>query len=210
MALATPAADIQQEGTVKAKIFVRSLLLVAAGAALGGLVVTRVSPLPRTEAAGPAAAPTGGVDLVALRADVDRLKDAVPSQSHAMTDVGYQAANLWFAAEKKNWPLATFYLNETRSHIRWTIRIRPVRKDLAGNPVDLKGIFDPIESGVMTSLKDAIEKKDRGQFVTSYKQMLEACYACHKASDKPFLRPMIPLTESQSIINPDPNANWPQ
>jgi len=141
---------------------------------------------------------------------VDRLKEAVPSQSHAMTDVGYQYANLWFAGEKQNWPLATFYLNETRSHIRWTIRIRPVRKDLAGNPVDLKGIFDPIENGVMTSLKEAIEKKDRGQFVTSYKQMLEACYACHKASDKPFLRPMIPLTESQSIINRDPNARWPE
>jgi hypothetical protein len=195
---------------VKAKLFVRSLSLVAAGAALGGLVVARVSPLPRTQAAGPAAAVTGGVDLVALRADVDRLKEAVPSQSHAMTDVGYQFANLWFAADRKNWPLATFYFNETRSHIRWTIRIRPVRKNLAGNPVELKGIFDGIENGVMDSLKEAIEKKDRGRFVTSYRQMVEACYACHKASDKPFLRPMIPLTESQSIINPDPNATWPE
>jgi len=195
---------------LKAKIIVRGLFLFAGGAVLGALIVTRMSPLQRTEAAGPVAAATGGVDLVALRADVDRLKEAVPSQSHAMTDVGYQYANLWFAGEKQNWPLATFYLNETRSHIRWTIRIRPVRKDLAGNPVDLKGIFDPIENGVMTSLKEAIEKKDRGQFVTSYKQMLEACYACHKASDKPFLRPMIPLTESQSIINRDPNARWPE
>jgi hypothetical protein len=195
---------------LKTNIIVRSLLLIAGGAVLGGLFVARVSPLQRTQAAGPAAAANGGVDVVALRADVERLKDVVPSQSHAMTDVGYQFANLWFAAEKKNWPLATFYLNETRSHIRWTIRIRPVRKDLAGNPVDLKGIFDPIENGVMASLKEAIEKKDRGQFVTSYKQTLEACYACHKASDKPFLRPMIPLTESRSIINPDPAASWPE
>jgi hypothetical protein len=195
---------------LKTNIIVRSLLLIAGGAILGGLVVARVSPLQRTQAAGPAAAVNGGVDAVALRADVDHMKDVVPSQSHSMTDVGYQFANLWFAAEKKNWPLATFYLNETRSHIRWTIRIRPVRKDLAGNPVDLKGIFDGIENGVMASLKEAIEKKDRGQFVTSYKQTLEACYACHKASDKPFLRPMIPVSESQSIINPDPNASWPQ
>ena len=152
---------------MRAKIIVRSVLLVVAGAALGGLVVARFSPLQRTQAAGPAAAATGTIDLVALRADVDRLKEIVPSQSHAMTDVGYQFANLWFAADKKNWPLATFYFNETRSHIRWTIRIRPVRKNLAGNPVELKGIFDGIENGVMTSLKDAIEKKDRGQFVTS-------------------------------------------
>jgi len=195
---------------LRAKIIVRSVLLVVAGAALGGLLVTRISPLQRTQAAGPAAAATGAIDLVALKADVDRLKEIVPSQSHAMTDVGYQFANLWFAADKKNWPLATFYFNETRSHIRWTIRIRPVRKNLAGGPVELKGIFDGIENGVMNSLKESIEKKDHGQFVTSYRQMVEACYACHKASDKPFLRPMIPLTESQSIINPDPNASWPE
>ena len=195
---------------MKTNIIVPSLLLIAGGAVLGGLFVARVSPLQRTQAAGPAAPANGGADIVALRAEVDHLKDVVPSQSHAMTDVGYQFANLWFAAEKRNWPLATFYLNETRSHIRWTIRIRPVRKDLAGNPVDLKGIFDPIENGVMASLKEAIEKKDRDQFVTSYKQTLEACYACHKASDKPFLRPMIPVSGSQSIINPDPNAKWPE
>lgn len=195
---------------MKTNTILRSLLLIAGGAVLGGLFVARVSPLQRTQAAGPAPAANGGIDVVALRADVDRFKDVVPSQSHAMTDVGYQFANLWFAAEKRNWPLATFYLNETRSHIRWTIRIRPVRKDLAGNPVDLKGIFDGVENGVMTSLKEAIEKKDRGQFVSSYKQTLEACYACHKASDKPFLRPRIPLTESQSIINPDPTASWPE
>ena len=194
---------------MKTHIIVRSLLLIAGGAALGGLFVARISPQP-TRAAGAAAAVNGEVDVVALRAEVDRLKDAVPSQSHAMTDVGYQFANLWFAGEKENWPLATFYLNETRSHIRWTIRIRPVRKDLAGNPVDLKGIFDGVETGVLSALKEAIEKKDRDQFVTSYRQTIEACYACHKASDKPFLRPMIPLTESQSIINPDPNATWPQ
>lgn len=195
---------------MKTNIVVRSSLLVAGGAVLGALLVARVSPLQRTQEAGLSAEAHEGVDVDALRADVDRLKDAVPSQSHAMTDVGYQFVNLWFAAEKRNWPLATFYLNETRSHIRWTIRIRPVRKDLAGNPVDLKGIFDGVENGVMNSLKEAIEKKDRGQFVTAYKQTLEACYACHKASDKPFLRPMIPLTESQSIINPDPNASWPE
>jgi len=30
--------------------------------------------------------------------------------------VGYHFANLWFAAEKQNWPLANYYLEEKRSH----------------------------------------------------------------------------------------------
>src|SRR4051812_23606399 len=37
-----------------------------------------------------------------------------PDQSHVMADVGYHFANLWFAAEKQNWPLANYYLSETR------------------------------------------------------------------------------------------------
>jgi len=40
--------------------------------------------------------------------------------------------------------------------------------------------------------------------------MLEACYSCHKASGKPYLRPMIPTVPPQSIITYDPNAKWPQ
>jgi hypothetical protein len=52
-------------------------------------------------------------ELAALKAEVERLKGLVPDQSHAMKDVGYHFANLWFAAEKKNWPLADFYASET-------------------------------------------------------------------------------------------------
>src|SRR2546427_8391049 len=52
----------------------------------------------------------------------DAQRDApTPSadQSHVMADVGYHFANLWFAADKQNWPLANYYLSETRSHLRW-------------------------------------------------------------------------------------------
>ena len=47
---------------MKTNIIVRSLLLIAGGAALGGLFVARVSPLQRTQAAGPAA-PANGASL---------------------------------------------------------------------------------------------------------------------------------------------------
>src|SRR6185295_1108918 len=57
-------------------------------------------------------ATNGGV--VALQAEINRLKEMVPDQSHAMKDVGYHFANLWFAGQKKNWPLADFYWSETR------------------------------------------------------------------------------------------------
>src|SRR5262249_24762824 len=94
-------------------------------------------------AAAPALAKAGGVedagitgDLDAIRSDVARLKANAPSQSHTMSDVGYHWTNLWFACEKKNWPLATFYFDETRQHILWTIRLRPVRKGADGKDVN--------------------------------------------------------------------------
>lgn len=199
---------------------VRSVVLVVLGAAIGGLAVSRFDArlAPSTTAIGQGAAPASGVSggattppvEASLEADVAALKDARPSQSHAMMDVGYQFANLWFAGEKKNWPLARFYFNETRSHIRWTIRIRPIRKHPDGSAVDLKAIFDAIDSTVMETLKQAIEAKDSTKFVSSYKELVESCYACHKANGFNYLRPQIPTQPPQTVINYDPNANWPQ
>src|SRR4051812_4768898 len=72
-------------------------------------------------------------EIAALQAEVNRLKGIVPDQSHAMKDVAYHYGNLWFAGQKTNWPLAEFYWSETRSHLRWAVRIIPVRKDPQGN-----------------------------------------------------------------------------
>ena len=105
----------------------RGFLLFVCGAAAGGLFVSTVRHPQSVAAAGQAAA-KAAPDLAAMQADIDHLKEVVPSQSHAMTDVAFQFGNLWFAGEKKNWPLATFYLNEARQHIQWTIRLRPIRK----------------------------------------------------------------------------------
>jgi hypothetical protein len=149
-------------------------------------------------------------EIAEMQADIAHLKEVVPSQSHTMTDVGYQFSCLWFAGKENNWPLAAFFLNEARQHIRWTIRIHPIRKNLQGYPVDLTGIYDSIDGSVMTKLQQAIDKKDGVQFAEVYKETLVQCYSCHKASGKPYLRPKVPTSRPQTIINFDPNAKWPQ
>ena len=133
-----------------------------------------------------------------------------PDQSHAMVDVGYHFANLWFAADKENWPLAKYYLEETRSHLNWAVRIHPVRTTKAGGEVDLKGILQAIDNSFLSEIDGAITNKDTAKFKTAYRQTLEGCYACHKACDKSFLRPQIPSAPSVSILNFDPNATWPE
>jgi len=184
-----------------------STLLVVVGAATGAAVV-RWTPSPEAAAA-PSQQPSTNEGPDALRTDVTHLKDVTPSQSHAMADVGYHFANLWFAGQQKNWDLARYYYDEARSHILWTIRIQPIRKDAAGNAIDLKGLFDGLENGVFNQVVDAISRKDSTQFTTAYKLGLQGCYSCHRASGKAYLRPMVPTSPPQPIINFDPRAQWP-
>ena len=159
------------------------------------------------------AAPGGGDEaadgLTALRSDVARLKVNAPSQSHTMSDVGYHWTNLWFAAEKKNWPLAMFYFQETRAHIVWTIQLRPVRKAADGSDVNLMPIFQSIDTSAFKTMTDAIQAQDSTAFTAAYRESLAACHGCHKASGMPYLRPQIPTVPVQTIINVDPAATWP-
>lgn len=148
-------------------------------------------------------------ELAALKAEIQAINDRLPDQAHAMQDVGGQFASLWYAEQQQHWELANFYWGETRSHLRWAVRIIPKRKDNAGRAVDLGAILQAMENGPLTQLQAAIKSKDKERFVAAYKLSLENCYACHKASDKPYLRPRIPTASETRIINPDPKANWP-
>ena len=85
--------------------------------------------------------------------DLAQLKKISPVQSHTMHDVGYHWANLWFAAEKKNWPLATYFFNEARQAMRWTILIRPVRQLPGGGTVNIKGIFDAVDPSAFATVQ---------------------------------------------------------
>jgi hypothetical protein len=141
---------------------------------------------------------------VALQAELNRLKGLLPDQSHAMKDVGYHFANLWFAGQKANWPLADFYWAETRSHLRWAVRIIPVRKNPQGNEIRLQEILDPIEKSSLEDIHKAINEKSTEKFAAAYRQMMESCYSCHLASGKPFLKLQIPLQPEVPIINFEP------
>jgi hypothetical protein len=149
-------------------------------------------------------------DLATINADLAIVKGKVPDQSHAMTDVAMQFSNLWFAGEKENWPLADFFWSETRSHLAWAVRIIPKRKDNAGREIDLPAILQALENSPLKDLGAAIKAKDRSAFERAYRFTIDGCYSCHKAADKPYLRPQIPTAPALPIVNFDPQADWPK
>ena len=188
----------------------RSVLLVACGIAIGvvlGLAIPALSAQQREGWGRRQALPT----MDQLPAEVAQLKLLVPSNSHIMMDVQWHWTNLWWAGRKKNWPLALYYFNETRGHILWLIRKSPmIRNNAENKDVDIAGIFDGVDTSSLAAVKTAIDAKDSVQFQSTYKTMIESCYSCHKSVGRPYIRPMIPTAQVQSIVNMDPAATWPQ
>jgi hypothetical protein len=157
-----------------------------------------------------APAPTdSAAEINQLREQVKHLESIVPDQSAVMTKVAYHFTNLWIAVQHDNWPLADYYLGEVRNNVKWAVRAKPIRTVRAGT-LDLNGIAEAIDNTQFADLKKAIDAKQKEQFVQLYEQTLTACYACHQASEKPYLRPQKPAEPEVKIINFDPTATWPK
>jgi len=185
----------------------RNVAVFVAGALIGGLIVWKLAALGQTPVKEQPKTDAAKVDVNALNDDVTRLKNVTPNLSHVMADVAFQYSNLWFAGQKKNWPLAMFYYNETRGRIRWMLRINPTPKTPEGEVVNLQGIFDGIDTSSLAMLKSSIEKKDVTEFTAAYKLMLESCYSCHKSAGRPYLHPQVPTMPPQTIIKYEPDAS---
>ena len=135
---------------------------------------------------------------------LEQIRALLPSQSHAMMDVEYNFANLWFAGRAGNWPLATFYLNESRSHVQWTVRLRPVRKLASGQDLDLMPLLDAFEHAGVDAVRATLDHKDSKAFQVAYRSALGQCLACHVAAEKPFLRPDVPREPASKLIRMQP------
>jgi hypothetical protein len=175
------------------------LAALVLGAIIGGMAVEywfvkHGVPAP---AAQQATAPAGLAD------DVAQLKKITPVQSHTMHDVGYHWANLWFAAEKKNWPLAMYFFKEARQAVRWTVLIRPVRQLPGGGTIDIRGIFNAVDPSAFAAVQIALEDEDSAAFTAAYKQALTACHSCHVSAGVPFVVPTIPTAPPTTILRFD-------
>jgi len=168
-----------------------------------GLVAVGILAL-RAGMVGADAAGDAAAEIARLKAEMEQLRGRLPDQSHVMKDVGYHFSNLWFAAGAKNWPLAKFYLDETRSHLKWAVRVNPVRKTKGGD-LDLRVILDALDRTVLADTQKAIDARNPEAFTKAYQQTLAGCYACHTAAEKPYLRPKIPEQPETRIIDFKPS-----
>jgi hypothetical protein len=142
--------------------------------------------------------------IAKLENQVKDLTTLIPSQGHAMVDVAYHFGNLWFAARAGNWPLAQFYLNETKAKLRWAVRIRPVRPVSGGGELKLADLLDALEKSTLKELQDSVTAKDRKKFESNYATTLASCQGCHVASEKGFIRLRIPDRAPEPLVEMKP------
>jgi hypothetical protein len=144
-------------------------------------------------------APAASDDPAALRAEIERLKSIVPGQAFAMTQIAYNFNNLWFAAHAENWPLAQFYLSETRVRLRWALRITPVRKISTGD-LTLQPFLDALETDHLAKVGEALTAQSVARFESAYRATLDGCHACHAASEKAFLELQVPTAPAEPMM----------
>jgi hypothetical protein len=186
--------------------FRRGAFLIAAlgaGVLLSGAVGLLFGPFVSQVHAQQGTAPKPGD--AAAAPDMRTIIKRLPDQAKEMTDVAYHFANLWFAADKQNWPLADYYLRQTREYLKRAVQAHQVRTLSDGTTVDLKAILDAVDKSSLAEVGKAIADKDAVTFKAAYRQTLGSCYTCHAASEKPYLRLQIPTAPSASNINFDPN-----
>jgi hypothetical protein len=138
-----------------------------------------------------------------LKEQVEALRGLLPGQAFAMTQIAYNASNLNFAVQAGNWPLATFYLNETRVRLRWAMRLQPVRKISSGE-LELTPIATAVENTQLAALDGILAKQDKAAFAQGYADLLNACQSCHVAAEKPFLQLTPPSMPAESLIKFQP------
>jgi hypothetical protein len=134
------------------------------------------------------------------RTDLQTNDSRARDQAQAMADVGYRFANLWFATANTNWPLAKYYSESLRSHLKSAIEIRPIRTTKSGGEVNLERMLKAV-TDTMDGLDGAIDSKSVVQFENAFHQTMAACYSCHAACDKAYLRLRIPETDGSKIID---------
>jgi hypothetical protein len=159
-----------------------------------------LSAVPRAQTAKSGEHASQADEIAALKAEVERLKSIMPAQAVAMTQVAYNFDNLWFAVQAKNWPLAQFYFNETRTRLRWAVRIVPKRKISSGE-VELAPILQNVETGPLAALGRTLASKNVKDFRPAYESVLSACAGCHAEAERPFLRLKIPSVPAEPLID---------
>lgn len=121
-----------------------------------------------------------GVGEGALEAAVAELEERFTPGLHTlMTQIQHRHANLWFAGEAANWPLADYMLHELEELVAEVEELHPVYEG-----VQVALLLGEVTHPAVEAMEGAVAGQDREGFVRAFDALTAACNSCHLSSDR--------------------------
>ncbi len=127
-----------------------------------------------------------GAGLSFAGADDAKPPAFTPQVSDFMAETQLRHFKLWFAGSLQNWPLAEYELAKIKKSFDLASQYAGDAAPAFSEAVKTKS--DP----AFRALASAISAKDASAFVAGYRQLTEACNACHESVHIGFIRVQTP------------------
>jgi hypothetical protein len=137
------------------------------------------------------------------------LSQYVPGLGEFMSATQMRHAKLWFAGQARNWPLASYALDEIQEGFGDIVKLYPIHE---GSPIPIKEILPRLTAAPLAKIRAAVSSEDKAQFEEAFDSLTEACNACHQAENFGFnhiIRPSDNPYSNQdfSVFHVGPPAN---
>jgi hypothetical protein len=113
-----------------------------------------------------------------------------PGLHAMMTELQFRHANLWFAGDAENWPLAAHQVHELEELLESTAEYHPEYKG-----VRVGELLTAMTDTSVAALDAAVNARDAAAYRTAFDDLTERCNACHTVAERGYLviqRPRVP------------------
>ena len=135
-------------------------------------------------------------------AETDAPAAVRPGLHAMMTELQHRHANLWFAGDAENWPLAGHHVHELEELLEKTAEYHPEYDGVA-----VAELLESTTIPAAAALDSAVRVGDAGRFRSAFDDLTLRCNACHAAAERPFLaiqRPTRPPLDNLRFAPPPP------
>lgn len=106
----------------------------------------------------------------------------VPGLGEIMAAQQMRHAKLWLAGRNRNWPLASYELDELREGFEDAAKFQAVHDD-----VPVAALIARLTPGPLEALSKAVATKNSAQFARSFDKLTAVCNECHRAANHGFI-----------------------
>jgi len=104
----------------------------------------------------------------------------VPGLGEIMAQTATRHAKLWFAGQAENWALAAYEIDELHEGMEDAGKYHPTHKQIKQAIPELIAHY---VDQPLTALEQAINAKNKAEFIANYDKLTAGCNACHQATE---------------------------